>query len=88
MEDTRSNMQLAGLNYKPHVRKCLQNIIDCATGVRFYPPPGSFHYQQLCMGQFHKTNHINFDQNKKIDIKNTKLPSARNRTTKACTNDI
>ena len=81
-------MQLADLNSKPHDGKILQNIIDRAIGIQFYPPTGSFHYQQLCMGQFHKTNHINFDQNKKIDIKNTKLPSARNRTTKACTNDI
>ena len=41
MVDTRSNMQLADLNYKIHGGKILTNIIDRKNGAHFYPPPGS-----------------------------------------------
>ena len=62
MMNARSNMQLADLNYKPHGGKSLQNLIDFANGVRFHPPPGSLHYQQLCLGQFYDPTHINCEQ--------------------------
>ena len=88
MVDTRSKMQLADLNYKPRGVKSLQNIIKRSIGVRLYPPPGSLHYQQLCLGQFHEPNHINCDQKKKSDIKKTKIYSARNCTTKARADQI
>ena len=52
MVDTRSNMQLTDLNSRPHVGESLQNIIDCAISVRFYPPPVSLHYQQLHLSRF------------------------------------
>ena len=39
MVDTRSNMQLDDLNYKPHGGKGFQNLIDRAIGARLYPPP-------------------------------------------------
>ena len=74
MADTRSNMQLAYLNSKLHDRKSLQNLIDRAIGVQFYPHPGSLHYQQLHIGHFHEPNYINCDQNKKSDIKKKKYP--------------
>ena len=38
--ETRSNMQLADLNSKPHSGKILRNLIYRAIGYRFYPPPG------------------------------------------------
>ena len=47
MVDTKSNMQLADLNYKPHSGKILRNLIDRAIGAWFYPPPVSLHYQKL-----------------------------------------
>ena len=81
-------MQLADLNSKPYGRKSLQNIIDRAIGVRFYPPPESLHYQQLRLGQFHEPNHINCEQNNKSEIKDKIISSARNRTTKARANQI
>ena len=49
MVNTRSNVQLADLNSKPHGGKSLRNIIDRAIGVRFNTPPGSLHYQQICL---------------------------------------
>ena len=88
MVDTRSNMQLAELNYRLHGGKGLQNLIDCAFGVQFYPPPGLLHYQQLFLGQFHEPTHINYEQNKKSEIKKTKISSAHNHTTKAHTDQI
>ena len=88
MVDTRSNMQLADLNSKPHGRKSLLNIIDHSIGVRFYPPPGSLHYQQLRLGKFHEPNHINCEQKKKIEIKKTKISSACNRTMKSRADNI
>ena len=45
MVDTRSNNQLADLNSKPHGGKSLRNLIDCAIGIRIYPPLVSLHYQ-------------------------------------------
>ena len=88
MVDTRSNMQLADLNAKPHVEKSLQNLIDCAIDVWSYPLPGSLHNQKLCISQFHEPNHINCEQKKKSEIKKTKILSARNRTTKDHANQI
>ena len=55
-------MQLADLNYKPHDGKSLRNIIDRDIDVRFYSPPGSPHYQKLCLGQLHEPTHINCGQ--------------------------
>ena len=81
-------MQLADLNYKPHGGKSICNIIDRAIGVRFYPPPGSLRYQQLCIGQFHEPNHINCEQNKKSEIKKSKISSAHNFTTKSRADQI
>ena len=43
MVDTRSNIQLADLNSKPHEKKMIRNIIHNAIGSRFYPPPVSVH---------------------------------------------
>ena len=74
MVDTRSNMQLADLNSKPHGGKSLQNIIDRAIGAQFYPPPGSLLYQHLRLGQFHEPTHINCEQNKKSEKKRRKYP--------------
>ena len=82
MVDTRSNMQLSDLNYRLHGGKGLQNLIDCAFGVQFYPPPGLLHYQLLPLGKFHGTTHISCYQRKKIDIKKMEISSARNCTTK------
>ena len=41
MVDTRSNMQLAELNTKPHGGKILRDLIKYDIGVLCYPPPGS-----------------------------------------------
>ena len=76
-------MQLADLNFKPHGRKSLQNLIDFDISVQFYPPPGSLHYQKFCLSQFHDPNHINCEKIKKSEIKKTKISSARNLTMKA-----
>ena len=83
MVDTRSNMQLADLNSKPHGRKSIQNIIDRAIGAQLYPPSGSLHYNQLRLSQFHDPAHINCEQKKKSEIKKKKISSALNRTTKS-----
>ena len=66
---TRSNMQLTDLNSKPHGGKSLRNLIDCAIGVWFYPPPVSLYYQKIFLGQFYEPNHINCEKNKKSGIK-------------------
>ena len=55
-------MQLAELNSKPHGGNILRNIIDPSIGVQLYPPPGSLHYQQLRIGQFHEPTQINCEQ--------------------------
>ena len=83
MVDTRTNMQLADLNFKPRGGKSLQNIIDCSIGVIFYTLPGSLHYQQLCICQFHETTHIDCEKNKKSEIKTNKISSAHISTTKS-----
>ena len=62
MVDTRSNMQLADLNSKPHAGKSLRNLIDRTIDVLFCPPSESLHYRQLFLGQFHEPNHINCEQ--------------------------
>ena len=59
MIDTRSNMQLADLNSKPHGRKIIRNFIDREIEAYFYPAPGSVHYRLICLYQFHGTTHIN-----------------------------
>ena len=59
MVHTRSNIQLADLNSKPHVRKSLINLIDCAIGTRFCTPPGPLQYQLICLGQFNRPTQIN-----------------------------
>ena len=74
MVDTRSNIQLSDLNYKPHGGKSLQNLIDHTISVRLYPTQVSLHHQKLCLGQFHEPNHINCKQNKKREIKRQKHP--------------
>ena len=82
MVDTRPNMQIADLNYKPRGRKSLRNLIDRAIVARLYPPPGSVYYKILRLDQFPGPNHINCEQINKSEIKMTKLSNARNRTTK------
>ena len=67
-------MQLADLNSKPRGGKSLRNLIDCSIGARFYPLPGSVHYQILHLYQFHGPTYINCDQKKKSNIKNTQNP--------------
>ena len=57
-------MQLDDLNSYPHGGKSLQNLIDRAIGARFYPSPGSLHYHQLFLYQFHERTHVNFDRKK------------------------
>ena len=74
MVDTRSNMQLADLNSKHHGRKSLRNIIDRAIGVCFYPPPGSLHYHQLSLGQFHDPTHKIVRKIRKVISKRQKHP--------------
>ena len=59
MVDTRSNMQLADLNFKPHIGKILRDLIYCASEVFFYPPPCSKHYKLFCLDKFHGPSHIN-----------------------------
>ena len=55
---TRSNIQLADLNSKPHGGQSIGYIIDRAIGVHFYPPPGPEHYKLLRLDRFHGcTNH-------------------------------
>ena len=71
-------MQLAELNYKPHGGKSLLNIIYRSTSAQLYPPPGSLHHHQLCLGQFHDPTYINCEQKKNSDIKKIKISSARN----------
>ena len=82
MVDTRSNMQLTDLKYKPHGGKILRNLIDRSIGARFYPPLVSVNYQLLHLYQFQVPSHINNDQKKKTKIKMTKTPNAHNITTK------
>ena len=43
MVDTRSNMQLYDLNFRPHGGSSLRDIIDRGIRDRFYPPPRSEH---------------------------------------------
>ena len=52
MVDTRSNMQIYDLNYKPRGGNILRIIIDHAIGSQLYTP-GSVHYKLFFLGQFH-----------------------------------
>ena len=70
---TKSNMQLADLKYKPSVRKSLHNLTDRAIGTILYLPSVSLHYQLLCLGKFHGTTHINYEQKKKSNIKDINI---------------
>ena len=45
--DTRSNIQLANLNSKPHSGKSIINIMYRVIGASFYPPLGSEHYKLI-----------------------------------------
>ena len=47
MVDTRSNMQLYYLNFKPHGGKSLRCIIYRVIGVFLYPPPGYEHHKKI-----------------------------------------
>ena len=88
MVDTISNMQLADLNSKPHGRKSLVNLIYRFIVARFYPPPGSEHYNLLFLGQFYGPSLINFDQEKKSEIRMTKISNTHNSTTNTRANQI
>ena len=66
MVDTILNIQISDLNSKPHGRKSLRNLIDCAIGSQLYPPPGSLHSQLICLGQFHGPTHINCEKKIKV----------------------
>ena len=57
MAETRSNMQLYDLNSKPHGFQILIDIIDCAIGAYFYPPPGYNYQKCLCLERFHEPTH-------------------------------
>ena len=54
---TRSNIQLADINSKPHGGQSIGYIIDRAIGVHFYPPPGPEHYKLLRLDRFHISTH-------------------------------
>ena len=82
MVDTRSNMQLDDLNSKPNGGKSLRNLIDLYIVSCLYPPLGSRNYKLLCLDQFHGPSHINCEQEKKFDIRMTKIYNARNCTKK------
>ena len=69
MVDTISNMQLADLNYKPHGRKSIRDILDRAIGVHFYPPPGSEHSKLLRLDHFHGTSHTNDNHKNNNEIR-------------------
>ena len=57
MVDTRSNIQLADLNSKPHDSPTLCNLIDYAIGTHLYPPLGSGHNKILLLDKFHGPTH-------------------------------
>ena len=54
---TRSSMKLADINSKPRGEKSLRYILYRAIVVRFYPPPGSYHYKLLGIERFHVYTH-------------------------------
>ena len=60
-------MQLSDLTSKPHGRKILRDLIDCAIGSFLYPPTGSEHYKLLQLDQFHGPSHINNNRKKNND---------------------
>ena len=64
MVDTRSNMKLSDLKSKSQGRENHRNIIDCAIGAPFCPPPGSEHKKILQLYQFYIPSHINNSQEK------------------------
>ena len=88
MVDTRSNMQLADLNSKPHGGKSLRNLIDRAIEDRIYPPRGSEHYKLLCLDHFHVPSQIKCEQEKKSDFRMMKISNAHNCTMKERANQI
>ena len=88
MVDTRSNMQLSDLNYKPHGRKSLRNIIDNTIGSFLYTPLGSGHYKRLFLDQFHGPSRISCDQEKKSEIIMMKLSNSLHSTMNTHANEI
>ena len=69
MVDTKSNMQLSDLNYKPHGGKSLRYIIDRVIGAHFYPPPGLEHCKTPILDQFNGPYHINNKSENNKEIK-------------------
>ena len=68
MVDTRYNMKLSDLNSKPYGRKVFWDLLDRASGVQLYHPPGSEKYSPLWIDQFHGPYHINDNQSKNNEI--------------------
>ena len=60
----------------PRGGKSLSNLIDCAIGSCFYPPPGSEHYKLLWLDRFHGPSHTNNNQEKKSDNRMMKISNA------------
>ena len=75
MLDTRSNMQLADLNSKPHSGKSLRYLIYCVFGVHLYPPPGLEQYKILFLYKFHGPPHINDNHRKNNEKKSARINS-------------
>ena len=71
MADTRSKIQLADLNSKPHGGKILRDIADRAIGVRFYSTPGLKHYKPLRLDRFCGSTHINVNHRNNDEAKVT-----------------
>ena len=70
MVDTRSNIQLADLNSKPHEVKSLRDPIYRAIGVRFYNPPGSEHDKLLHLKHLQGSTHHQVQSHDKPEEKN------------------
>ena len=72
MLGTRSNIQFANINSKPHGRQSLRDIIDKTISVFFYTTLGSKHYNLLRLNRFHGYTHhqaqINHKPTKKCNI--------------------
>ena len=71
--ETRSNMQLADLNSKPHGRKILRDFIDRTIGSLLYTTPGSEHYKILRLYQLHGPYHINDNYTDNNDTKYARI---------------
>ena len=89
MVEVGSNMQLADLKSKPHIRKILRDIIYRIIGTRFYPTTGSEYYKPLQLEKFCVPYHINNNQQKNKEenrithpTKPAKISHASKNTTK------